>query len=68
MTNGFLEFEVSGAFIFYMLKRLNLEEGHEENKPIKQQIVLKNREQIENQRQMLEKMSINKIEETIPRL
>nr|WP_321397034.1 WYL domain-containing protein [uncultured Desulfobacter sp.] len=68
MTNGFLEFEVSGAFIFYMLKRLNLEEGHEENEPIKQQIVLKNREQIENQRQMLEKMSINKIEETIPRL
>jgi len=67
MTNGILEFEVRGAFTFYMLKRLNLEEGHEENDPIKQQIVLKNREQIENQRQMLEKMSINKIEETIPK-
>ena len=67
MTNGTLEFEVRGAFVFYMLKRLNLEDGHEKNDPIRQQIVLKNREQIENQRQMLEKMSTNKIEETIPR-
>ena len=67
MINHTLEFEVRGAFTFYMLKRLNLEDGHEKNDPIKQQIVLKNREQIENQRQMLEKMSANKIEETIPR-
>jgi hypothetical protein len=67
MSNGTLEFEVRGAFVFYMLKRLNLEDGHEENNPIKQQIVLINREQIESQRQMLEKMSANKIEETKPR-
>lgn len=67
MTNGFLEFEVRGAFVFYMLKRLNLGPGHKHNDPIQQQIILKNFEQIENQRQMLEKMSANKIEETIPR-
>ncbi|ACN14608.1 hypothetical protein HRM2_14990 [Desulforapulum autotrophicum HRM2] len=51
--NGFLN--LAGVLLFA------------KNDPIRQQIVLKNREQIENQRQMLEKMSTNKIEETIPR-
>lgn len=67
MTDGILEFEVKAAFIFYMLKRLGLEEGHENKNPIMQQIVLVNKEQIETQQQMLKKMTVKKIEETVPR-
>lgn len=63
MTDGKLEFEVNAAFVFYMLKRLGLEEGHEEREPIKQQIVLVNREQIETQRDLLRKMSAKKIKQ-----
>ncbi len=63
MTDGKLDFEVKAAFVFYMLKWLGLEEGHEERVPIKQQVVLVNKEQIETQRQLLRKISLKKIEQ-----
>lgn len=63
MTDGKLDFEVKAAFVFYMFKRLGLEDGHEKNDPIKQQIVLINKEQIESQRQLLRKMSAKKIDQ-----
>jgi len=65
MTAGFLEFEVRAAFIFYMLKRLGLEKDHEKNHPVRQQIILVNKDQIDTQKQMLQKMSAKKIEETV---
>ena len=63
MTDGKLDFEVKAAFVFYLYKRLGLEEGHEKRDPIKQQIVLVNKEQIETQHQLLRKMSAKKIEQ-----
>lgn len=62
MTDGKLDFEVKAAFVFYVYKRFGLEEGHQKRDPIKQQIVLVNKEQIETQRQLLRKMSGNKVE------
>ena len=67
MSDGTLKFEVKSAFVFYMCKRLSLEKDHEKQEPIRQQIVLTNEDQIETQRQLLKKMSVNKIEETVPR-
>jgi hypothetical protein len=48
-----------------MLKRLGLEKGHEKNDPVRQQIILVNKDQIDTQKQMLQKMSAKKIEETV---
>ena len=63
MSDGELNFEVKAAFVFYVYKTLGLDDDHEKKDPIKQQIVLVNKEQIETQQQLLRKMSRNKIEQ-----
>lgn len=63
MIDGTLEFEVKAAFVFYMLKRLRLDKGHEKRPAKEQQIVLINGKEIFTQLQMLQKMSQKKIEE-----
>lgn len=57
MENGILTYDVKAAFVFYVLKRLKLEKGHEKRPPNEQQIILNNQDEIFNELAFLKKMS-----------
>jgi hypothetical protein len=66
MVNGELNFEIKAAFVFYALKRLGLEEGHEKRPAVKQQIILLNRNEIISKIKILKTISSTKIKDMFP--
>ena len=58
MIDGELVFKVRAAFIFYVIDRLNLDEDCEKRKPERQQIVLKNYNEIQQTCKILESIKV----------
>lgn len=61
MIDGVCDFKVRGAFVFYVKQRLGLHQLPEEKPPYQQQIILTNREDVDNTIDVLNKLQANKL-------
>lgn len=68
MTDGELHFEVKASFIFYIIERLRLDEGHKEREAKKQQIILLNDDEIKLKDKTLKSIVSEKLSDILRKI
>lgn len=61
MIDGVCDLKVRGAFVFYAKQRMGLHQLPEEKPPYQQQIILANRDEVDNTIDVLKKLQANKL-------